>query len=288
MPKISSHNAIVSGVVLLALILGHALWSYYMASPWTRDGRVRADIVQVAPDVSGFLTDIEIKDNQLVHAGDILFVIDRPRYELALKRAEALTASRKAQMELAQRNAQHYKGMREESVSALDRDQKDYAASIAIADYQQAQADEGVARLNLERTVIKAPVDGYISNFDLRIGNYETAGHPAFALVAAESFYVDAYMEETKLERVHIGDKAVIRLMGSSKNIYGHVESIARGIVDRERNTSPDLLANVNPTFSWVRLAQRIPVRVALDPLPSGMRLVAGQTATVSVEPEKK
>jgi multidrug resistance efflux pump len=191
-------------------------------------------------------------------------------------------------MELAIRNAKHYKAMREESVSALDRDQKDYTAAIAAAEYQQAIADQGVARLNLDRTIIKAPVNGYVSNFDLRIGNYETAGHPIFALVAADSFYVDAYMEETKLARVHIGDKAIIRLMGVRPEIQGHVESIAYGIVDRERNASPDLLANVNPTFSWVRLAQRIPVRIALEPMPKDVKLVAGQTATVNIEPGAK
>jgi len=288
MPQISKHNIIVGGVILLALILGHSLWSYYMASPWTRDGRVRADVIEIAPDVSGLLTEVHIADNQLVHAGDVMLVIDKPRYEFALKRAEAISASRKSQMELAQRNAKHYKGMREESVSALDRDQKDFAAAIAVADYQQALADEDVARLNLERTVIKAPVDGYVSNFDLRVGNYEAVGHPAFALIASDSFYVDAYMEETKLERVHIGDKVYVHLMGGTKGITGHVESIARGIVDREQNASPNLLANVNPTFSWVRLAQRIPVRIALDPLPENVRLVAGQTATVNIKPGTK
>ncbi len=286
--SVSPHAGFVAGVVILALLLGYILWSYYMASPWTRDGRVRADVVQIAPDVSGFLTDIKITDNQLVHAGDVLFIIDKARYELALKQAQALAASKKAQMELALRNAKHYKGMREESVSALDRDQKDFAAAIATADYQQAVADEGVAELNLDRTTIKAPIDGYVSNFDLRIGNYETTGHPVFALVAADSFYVDAYMEETKLQRVHVGDKTVIHLMGVSKDLRGHVESIARGIDDRERNASSDLLANVNPTFSWVRLAQRVPVRIALDPLPKGVTLVAGQTATVNVESGEK
>lgn len=285
MPKITLHNIIVAVAILLAVILGHALWNYYMNSPWTRDSRVRADVVEIAPDVSGLITEVHISDNQLVRAGDVLLVIDKPRYEFALKRAEAITENRKAQMELAERNAKHYDSMRSESVSALDRDQKNYTVSIAEADYQQALADEDTARLNLERTVLKAPVDGYVSNFDLRVGNYATAGHPVFALVASDSFRVEAYMEETKLEHVHIGDKALIHLMGGSKDFTGHVESIARGIVDRELNPSPDLLANVNPTFSWVRLAQRIPVRIALDPLPQGVTLVAGQTATVTIHP---
>jgi multidrug resistance efflux pump len=215
----------------------------------------------------------------------VLLVIDKARYELALKQAEALAASRKAKMELAQRDARHYQGMRAESVSELDRDQKESAASIAAAEYQQALADEGIAQLNLERTVIKAPIDGYVANTDLRIGNYETAGHPVFAIVAANSFYVAAYMEETKLQRVRIGDKATIRLMGAKQDLHGHVDSIARGIVDRERADSSTLLANVNPTFSWIRLAQRIPVRIELDEVPDDIHLVAGQTATVTVIP---
>jgi multidrug resistance efflux pump len=191
-------------------------------------------------------------------------------------------------MDLALRNAKHYQSMLEESTSALDRDQKNYAANIAVADYQQALVDEGIARLNLERTVLKAPVDGYVSNSDLRVGNYATASRPIFALIAANSFYVSAYMEETKLDKINIGDKARVHLMGVTPEITGHVESIAYGIFDRERSPSPDLLANVNPTFSWVRLAQRVPVRVALDPPPKGVRLVSGLTATVSIEPGKK
>jgi len=285
MHKPSSHSVVVAVIILLAFIVGHALWNYYMNEPWTRDSRVRADVVEVAPDVSGFLTELNIKDNQLVHAGDVLFTIDKSRYELALQQATAIVASRKAKMELAERDAKRYVGMKEESISALDRDQKQSAAAIAEAEYQQALADQGVAQLNLDRTTYKAPIDGYITNADLRIGGYQTAGHPLFALVASDSFYVAAYMEETKLQRVHIGDKANIRLMGVHEPLTGHVESIARGTVDRERTDGATLLPNVNPTFSWIRLAQRIPVRIALDPLPDGVTLVAGQTATVTIEP---
>lgn len=279
------HTVIVTAVVLVAILTGHALWNYYMHEPWTRDSRVRADIVDIAPDVSGYLTELHIKDNQLVHAGDVLFTIDKSRYALALKQADALVESRKAQMEQAARDAKRYVGMKDESVSALDRDQKGSAATVAAAQYQQALADQGVAQLNLERTTVKAPIDGYVTNADLRIGGYEAAGHPIFALVAADSFYIAAYMEETKLQHVHEGDKVRVRLMGLPHELDGHVESISRGIVDRERNDGPTLLANVNPTFSWVRLAQRIPVRIALDSVPENVQLVAGQTATVTILP---
>jgi RND family efflux transporter MFP subunit len=285
MHKLSLHTVVVAGIILLASIVGHALWNYYMNDPWTRDSRVRADVVDVAPDVSGFLTELNVRDNQLVHAGDVLFTIDKSRYEIALQQATAILDSRKAKMEQAERDAKRYLGMKEESISAIDRDQKESAAVVAEADYHQALADQAVAKLNLDRTTYKAPIDGYVTNADLRIGGYQSAGHPLFALVASDSFYIAAYMEETKLQRVHSGDKALVRLMGVNSTLTGHVESIARGTVDRERTDGATLLPNVNPTFSWIRLAQRIPVRIALDPLPPGVTLVAGQTATVTIAP---
>ena len=282
--RFSSSTALVSITVLVALILGYSLWHYYMDEPWTRDGRVRADIVNVAPDVSGFLTDIRVQEDQLVHAGDILFTLDKSRYAIALKQAEALTLSRKAEMDQAEDDAKRYKGMRAESYSAIDRDLKTTAAAVAAAHYEQAKADEDLARLNLERTEVKAMVDGYVSNFNLRVGNYLTAGHPIFVLVASDSYHVIAYMEETKLRHITLGDKARVHLMGHTQELNGHVESIARGIVDRERSDTSGTLANVNPTFNWVRLAQRIPVRIALDDVPADMLLVAGQTATVNIK----
>ncbi len=285
MHKLSLHTVVVAGIILLASIVGHALWNYYMNDPWTRDSRVRADVVDVAPDVSGFLTELNVRDNQLVHAGDVLFTIDKSRYEIALQQATAILDSRKAKMEQAERDAKRYLGMKEESISAIDRDQKESAAVVAEADYHQALADQAVAKLNLDRTTYKAPIDGYVTNADLRIGGYQSAGHPLFALVASDPFYIAAYMEKTKLQRVHSGDKALVRLMGVNSTLTGHVESIARGTVDRERTDGATLLPNVNPTFSWIRLAQRIPVRIALDPLPPGVTLVAGQTATVTIAP---
>ena len=285
MLKPTLHTIVVAAIMLLAVIVGHALWNYYMNEPWTRDSRVRADVVEVAPDVSGFLAELNIKDNQLVHAGDVLFTIDKSRYEIAVQQATAILDSRRAKMDQAERDAKRYLGMKDESVSAIDRDQKESAAVVAEADYHQALADLAVAKLNLDRTTYKAPIDGYVTNADLRIGGYQSAGRPLFALVASDSFYIAAYMEETKLQRVHRGDKALVRLMGVNTTLTGRVESVARGTVDRERTDGATLLPNVNPTFSWIRLAQRIPVRIALDPLPPGVTLVAGQTATVTIAP---
>lgn len=292
MMKIPSfaHIKLVITVLLtiIAFLIIWGLWDYYMNAPWTRDGKIRADVVEITPDVSGWVTCIKVTDNQFVRKDEVLFTIDRERYELALKTAEAILMAKKARMEQAMSESKRYRMMKIESVSAIDRDQKNAGAEIAKAEYNQALSEVHLAKLNIERTQIKAPLDGYVTNFDLRVGNYASAGHPLFALVAADSFYVMGYFEETKLSRIQIGDPVDIALMGNSKILQGHVNSIASGIVDRERSASPNLLANVNPTFSWVRLAQRIPVRITLDQPPGNLKLVAGQTVTVAVKSGKK
>jgi multidrug resistance efflux pump len=156
-------------------------------------------------------------------------------------------------------------------------------ADQAKAALAQALVDVDTAKLNLERTRVVASVDGFVTNLDLRVGAYATASRPVMAVVDRKSFYVEGYFEETKLPAIHVGDPVQVSLMGEHQKLTGHVESFAEAIADRDRSTSPNMLPNVNPTFNWVRLAQRIPVRVALDPVPSTVRLVAGQTATVQV-----
>ena len=156
---------------------------------------------------------------------------------------------------------------------------------VAEAAWRQATADRDVARLNLDRSEVKAPVNGYITNLELRPGDWVAAGKPALALVDSDSFHIAGYFEETKLPRIHPGDRATVRVMGEAGTIEGHVDSIAAGITDRERGAGDNLLANVNPTFSWVRLAQRVPVRIAIDRVPAGLRLLSGRTATVTVLP---
>jgi multidrug resistance efflux pump len=142
-----------------------------------------------------------------------------------------------------------------------------------------------VADLNLRRTVVTSPVDGTVTNVALEPGDYVTTGKGVMALVDSSTIRIEGYFEETKLPKIHIGDRVVVRLMGESRDLTGHVQSIAAGIADRERTDSADLLANINPTFNWVRLAQRVPVRVKPDSVPAGMELVIGRTATVTIEP---
>jgi multidrug resistance efflux pump len=269
-------------VVVLALIALRYLWDRYELDPWTRDGRVRADVVQVAPDVSGLVTDVLVHDNQTVKKGQALFVIDQPRFELALRQSEAAVASAQAQVdEAALEDKRNHTLGNLVSTEILQQGQTKLAQAQAAL--LQAIVAHDTAKLNMDRTTVLAPVNGYITNFELRPGNYASAGRPLFALVDSDSLHVDGYFEETKLPRIHVGDRVSVLLMGESQLLQGRVESIAGGIEDRERGPSSNLLSNVNPTFNWVRLAQRVPVRIVLDKLPADVRLIAGRTATVSV-----
>jgi multidrug resistance efflux pump len=317
-------------VVVVAIVLGHALWKHYLYSPWTRDGRVRADVVQVAPDVSGLVTAVPVKDNQFVHKGDVLMAIDQDRYILALQQAEAnlaaaeasaraagagtaaaeaAIAGRKTEYEMYQAQARRRLQMPEKSViseearqnavatarnaqadlraAQASRSQASAAAQQALAAVQQAQVAVDLARLNLKRTEVRAPVDGYVTNLDVRVGDYAATGAARMALIDSHSYYLYGYFEETKLPQLRVGDPVEIRLMAGGVRLKGSITGIARGITDSDNPTGSNLLADVNPTFNWVRLAQRVPVRIAIDAdsLPRGMVLAAGMTATVQVRP---
>ena len=273
-------TAVAVGV---AAVIGWRLWVYYLEAPWTRDGRVRADVVQVAADVSGLVSDVLVHDNQAVKKDEVLVRIDPARFQIALRDAQANVDSKLASTQEAQRETERFNRLNTLSVSEEQQQQRGSAAVQADAAYRQALAGRDVAALNLARAQVRAPVNGFVTNFDIRPGDYVDAGRPLFALIDSDSFYVDGYFEETKLPRIKVGDPARVYLVGEKAVIEGHVESIAGGIADRERQGSADLLANVNPTFSWVRLAQRVPVRIALDHVPATVRLVTGRTATVVI-----
>jgi RND family efflux transporter MFP subunit len=275
--------AVTLVVVLVAGVAGWELWSYYMLAPWTRDGRVRADVISIAPDVSGLVASVNVHDNQPVHRGDVLFRIDTARPELALRDAISTVASRDAALQESKEEFDRYRSLSSIAVSQEKQQQTEAAFRGAKAAYDQAIANRDLAALNLARTQVLAPVDGVVTNMELRPGDYVTAGRGVFALIDSASLHVDGYFEETKLPRIRIGERARVHLMGESNSIDGHVESIAGGIVDRERIDVAGELANVNPTFNWVRLAQRVPVRIALDHVPADVRLVVGRTATVEI-----
>jgi RND family efflux transporter MFP subunit len=275
-------------VVAVAVAAAWLLWRTYLESPWTRDGRVRADIVQVAPDVAGAVVEVRVKDNQEVRKGEVLLVVDPERYRLALARAEASLKGREAEMEERRGEEQRRTRLPSGVVSEEARGQAEAAFRAAQAAYAQADAELEAARLNLARTEVHAPVNGYVTNLQVEPGDYAVAGRPLLALVDGDSFHLTGYFEETKLARIREGDPVSIRLMGFSAPLAGHVESIARAVTDLQATSGSDLVASVSPTFAWVRLAQRIPVRIALDRVPPGVRLVSGMTATLAVTPEAR
>ncbi|MDR5877633.1 HlyD family secretion protein [Caballeronia sp. LZ032] len=268
----------------VALVIGRVLWVHYMDEPWTRDGRVRADVVNVAPDVSGAVVQLPVRDNQFVKKGDLLMEIDPSHYRIAVEQAQANVAARAAELRMRRADAARRADMDSLVVSKESRDNAQQTASTAAAQLQQAQAALDAAQLNLERTRVVSPVDGYVTNLNVFRGDYATAGTAKLAIVDSHSFWVYGYFEETKLPHVRVGDRASIRLM-SGGELQGHVESISRGIYDRDNPQSRELLADVNPTFNWVRLAQRVPVRVGIDHIPDGVLLSAGTTATVVIAP---
>ncbi|MFM0688139.1 HlyD family secretion protein [Paraburkholderia strydomiana] len=270
-------------IFIVAILLGRVLWVHYMDEPWTRDGRVRAEIVNVAPDVSGAVVDLPVKDNQMVRKGDLLMQIDPSHYEIAVEQAQAAVAARKAELQMRRDDAKRRADLDSLVVSKENQENATHTASAAEAAYQQALAALDAAKLNLARTRVVSPVDGYVTNLNVFRGDYATAGAAKLAIVDSHSFWVYGYFEETKLPHVHIGDKAEVRLM-SGGTLEGHVESISRGIYDRDNPQSRELLADVNPTFNWVRLAQRVPVRVRIDSVPDGVVLAAGITCTVVVK----
>lgn len=270
-------------VVAVAIAAGLWLWHYYLYTPWTRDGRVRAEVITVAPDISGRVTQLPITDNQAVKQGQVLMQIDPARYETAVKRAEALVQQRQAELELRKHEAQRRNRLSRQAISAEIQETSRIDSRVAAAALAQAKSDLASARLDLERTTIKAPAAGHVLNLQLSRGSYVNAGQPMMALVKDDSFYVTGYFEETKRPRIRVGAPANVTLMSGNLTLSGQVQSIGRGIADPNTAPNDQLLPQVQPTFSWVRLAQRIPVHIALDEMPDDFSLSAGMTATVRI-----
>ena len=269
-------------VVAFACVVVWRMTMYYMFSPWTRDGHIRANVVQIAPDVSGLIKQVEVRDNQPVVRDQVLFIIDQDRFKLALRQAQATVADRKESLAQAQRENRRNRGlgnlvsreMLEESQS------RELRAQAALT---EAEVAVDSAQLNLDRTVVRSPVEGYVNDRAPRVNEFVTAGQPVLSVVDSSSFHIDGYFEETKLGGIHVGQSVDIRVMGDNARLRGHVDIIVAGIEDRDRTSGRNLLPNVNPAFSWVRLAQRIPVRIVFDDVPEDFRMIAGRTATVSI-----
>jgi multidrug resistance efflux pump len=276
---------VTMAMVAVAVVLGVALWRSYMLAPWTRDGRVLAQVVDVAPEVSGTIIEVPVTDNQFVHKGDVLFVLDPERFRLAIAQAQAQVDSARLQQQLRQSDVRRRQGLTG-IVSAEEQERIASTAAVAASSLEGAEAALALAKLNLERSILHAPANGYVTHLRLRVGDYANAGQPRLALIDADSFWISGYFEETKIAAIHVGDVARIKLMGYDATLGGHVESFGRGISDVNDAANSQGLPTVNPIFTWVRLAQRIPVRIAIDSIPNGIVLSAGMTASVSVGPD--
>lgn len=272
-------------VVAVAVVAGAWVWDHYLYSPWTRDGRVRADIITIAPDASGWVTELSVRNNQTVKKGEPLFVIDDARYQVELAESEAKLAQERTAWELARHQYKRRTRLSGNSViSEEGLETSRMRAESTKAAYELAEAKLRSARLDLQRTKVLAPADGSVSNLNLNEGNYVTRGAPVMSLVKKDSFYVTGYFEETKLQLVDVGQSARITLLAGDKTLTGKVVSIASGIADTNTGSNHQLLPQVQQAFNWVRLAQRIPVDIELDPLPDDIHISAGMTVSVYLE----
>jgi Multidrug resistance efflux pump len=298
-------------IAALALIAVWLVWNYYMQSPWTRDGKIRAEQVSVTPQVSGSITELNVRDNQRVKAGDTLFRLDETPFRIAVMnaraqqakaqsdKAKALSDLSKSQSDMAKarNDAQRRRDLPKNFISAEDLDAVNSAYLAAKASAEAAKANVAAANASVEaadaalahadwqltQTVVKAPVDGFVTNLSTRAGDYASVGRPVFALVDSNSFYVVGYFEETKLKHIQPGVNASIVLYSNGETLQGHVASIGRAISDQSVSGDGSLVADVKPTIPWVRLAQRVPVRIEFDKLPKDTVLVSGTTCTVSI-----
>nr|WP_233410410.1 biotin/lipoyl-binding protein [Rugamonas sp. CCM 8940] len=268
-----------------ALWVGRSAWNHYMESAWTRDGRIKADVVSIGADVAGTVTEVLVHDNELVQQGQVLFVVDKARYENALAQTEAVLATQQVEKGRRSKEASRRAGLDSSIVSAESRETAEFAVGTASAQYHAALVARNMARLNLERTVVRAPAAGYVTNLNVHVGDFAAVGAAKLAVINRASFYVVGYFEETKLPMLTPNDPVEMHLMSGGAVLRGHIESIAHGITDRDASTGRELLADVNPTFNWVRLAQRVPVRIHIDQLPTSLQLVAGTTCTVVLTP---
>jgi RND family efflux transporter MFP subunit len=283
------------GIINLALIAAVAWYAYqtfeeYIHNPWTRDGQVRGHVVQVAPRVSGMVTSIAVIDNQSVRKGDLLFEIDQEPFEIAIAQAEAnlkraRIASRSSKIEYDRLQEIFAKDPGAISQKDLNRREANYQQSLSQIDV--AQESLRGANLNLDYTRIHASVDGYVSNVDFQIGTQAVANSPILALVDSNSFWVFGYFRESQIGQFNIGDTARVTLMAyPDQPLQGTVESLGWGIAPSDGNSGVKLLPSIKPVFQWIRLAQRIPVRIKVDKVPEGVELRFGLTASVMVMAE--
>ncbi|EKY3089843.1 p-hydroxybenzoic acid efflux pump subunit AaeA [Cronobacter dublinensis] len=277
-----TRTAITVVLVVLAFIAIFRAWSFYTESPWTRDARFSADVVAIAPDVAGLITSVDVHDNQLVKKDQVLFTIDQPRYQKALEEAEADVAYYQALVNEKRREAGRRNQLGIQAMSREEIDQANNVLQTVLHQLAKAEATRDLAKLDLQRTVIRAPADGWVTNLNVYTGEFITRGSTAVALVKQNSFYVQAYMEETKLEGVRPGFRVEITPLGSNNVLHGTVDSVSAGVTNASSTRDDKGMATVDSNLEWVRLAQRVPVRIRLDKQPGNL-YPSGTTATVVV-----
>ncbi|WP_010508643.1 efflux RND transporter periplasmic adaptor subunit [Komagataeibacter europaeus] len=278
--------AVTATILFVAAIVAIVLWDYYTASPWTRNGQVRAQVANIAPRISGQINEVRVHDNQFVHKGDVLYVIDPFDFRVKLDIADAAVNERRADLEFKTSQYERRQKISGVAVSGEEKQQFEAVAQQAEAQYAVALADLKQARINLERTEVRSSINGYVTNLTMRAGDYANAGQVNIQIIDADSYWVDGYFEETKIHSIKVGEPVRLDLMGFHEPLFGHVESITRGIASNNAATSIQGLPAVDPVYTWVRLAQRIPVRVKIDSIPPDLVLAAGMTATVTVVSE--
>src|SRR5258708_1079324 len=275
---------VATGVlVAAALVAARYGWRVYVTSPWTRDGMVRVQVANVAPQISGQIVEVRTSDNQHVHKGDMLYVIEKFDFEVALDNAKATILNREADLAVKKAQNARREALTTLSTSIEEKQVSDGNAKMAEAAHASAKAALSQAEINLQRTEVRSPVDGYVTNLLMRVGDFARAGTPNLSVIDEHSYWIDAYFEETKLANVHVGDPVDATLLGFQTPINGRIETITAGLRPANTPISTHPLPNVDPIFTWVRLAQRIPVRIRIEQVPPEVSLVAGMTCSVSV-----
>lgn len=272
-----------AGIAVVAVAIALVAWDQYNAGPWTRNGRVRVHVASVAPQISGQIRELRIADNQFVHKGDILYVIEPFDFEVALRAHKATLQQKTADLNVKQLQSERRNRLSDLSASVEQKQIYEGSALQAKAAVDAAQEQVSQGEINLQRTEVRSPVNGIVTNLLLREGDYAHQGATNVSIIDADSYWVDGYFEETKLARLCVGDRAEAKLMGYSAPIIGHIATVTRGISVSNAAASTQGLPNVDPVYTWVRLAQRVPVRIAIDNVPAGVPLVSGLTATVTI-----
>ncbi|MDH2386353.1 HlyD family secretion protein [Bradyrhizobium sp. CER78] len=272
-----------AGIVVVAVLVALVTWDQYNAGPWTRDGRIRVQVASVAPEISGKITELRIVDNQFVHKGDILYVIDPFDFDVALRTNKAVLQQKSADLSVKELQSERRLRLSDLASSIEEKQVFEGSALQAKAAVDSAQQQVREAEINLQRTEVRSPVNGIVTNLLLREGDYAHQGATNVSVIDTDSYWVDGYFEETKLARLCVGDHAEARLMGYPAPIMGHIATVTRGVSVSNAAASTQGLPNVDPVYTWVRLAQRVPVRIAIDNVPPGVPLVSGLTATVTI-----